>query len=76
MFSIEGEADFYFLREYQDIAEMRCVNEKYDYVISVLNDMTKVSYNDIYREALQYFNEEGFKIQHRTIEVLKERGYV
>lgn len=71
-----GENDFYFLREYQNIAEMRCVNEEYDYVISVLKDMSKVSYNDIYREALQYFNEEGFEVQHRTMEVLKERGYV
>lgn len=71
-----GEDDFYFLREHQDIMEMRCVNKEYDYSISVLKDMSKVVYNNIYREALQYFQEEGFEAQHKVMEILKERGYV
>ena len=71
-----GKDDFYFLREHQEIMELRCVNKEYDYSVSVLKDMSKVVYNDIYREALQYFREEGFEVQHKAMEVLKERGYV
>lgn len=71
-----GENDFYFLRENQEIKELRCVNKEYDYSISVLKDMSNVVYNDIYREALQYFQEEGFEVQHRAMEILNERGYV
>lgn len=71
-----GENDFYFLRENQGIRELRCVNREYNYSISVLKDMSDVIYNDIYIEALQYFQEEGFEIQHRAMKVLSERGYV
>jgi len=71
-----GEDDFYFLRDNQDIAELRCINAEYDYSISVLKDMSEVVYNDIYKEAFQYFQEADFEIQHKTMEVLRERGYV
>lgn len=71
-----GEDDFYFLRDHQDIMELRCVNKEYDYSISVLKDMSKVVYNNVYREAFQYFQEEGFEAQHKVMEILKERGYV
>lgn len=71
-----GKEDFLFLREHQDIMEMRCVNKEYDYSISVLKDISSVVYNDIYRESWKYAQEDGFEINHKTMEVLGERGYV
>ncbi len=71
-----GEDDFYFLKEHQDTMELRCVNSKYDYSVSVLKDMSGIMYNDIYVEALQRFQEEGFEAQHIAMEVLRERGFV
>ena len=71
-----GADDFNFLREHQDIAELRCVNKEYDYAVSVLKDMSEVVYNDIYREAFQYCHEAGFEIHHSAMEILKKRGYV
>ncbi len=71
-----GEDDFIFLREHQDIAELRCVNKWYNYTISVLKDMSEVIYNEIYKEAFQYCQKAGYEIQHETMEILKKRGYV
>lgn len=71
-----GKDDFYFLRENQDIAELRCVNKEYNYSISVLKDMSKVVYNEIYREALRYGGEPGYDAHHEAMEVLRKRGYV
>ncbi len=71
-----GKDDFYFLRDNQDIVELRCVNAEYDYYVSVLKDMSEVVYNEIYKEAFQYFQETGFEIQHKAMELLRERGYV
>ncbi|MCM1104911.1 MAG: phage head morphogenesis protein, partial [Clostridium sp.] len=71
-----GSDDFIFLREHPEIAELRCVNKEYDYAVSVLKDMSKVVYNDIYREAWNYSEEEGFEAQDKAMEILQERGYV
>ncbi len=71
-----GEDDFYFLRDNQNISELRCVNAEYDYRVSVLKDISEVVYNDIYTEAFQYFQEADFEIQHKAMEILRERGYV
>ncbi len=71
-----GKDDFIFLRDFQDIAEMRCVNAEYDYYISVLKDLSDVVYNDIYKEAFQYFQEADFEVQHKAMEILEQRGYV
>ena len=71
-----GKDDFYFLRENQDIAELRCVNKEYNYSISILKDMSGVVYNEIYTEAIRHNGKEGFEIQHEAMEILSKRGYV
>lgn len=71
-----GKDDFDFLRNHQDIAGLRCVNEEYNYFVSVLKDMSEVIYNNIYKEAFLYYEEEEFEVQHKTMEILKREGYV
>lgn len=70
-----GEDDFNFLKEHQDMACFYCVNQEYDYSINVLKDISNVIYNDIYIAAFSKYYE-GFDLQHETMEILKERGYV
>lgn len=72
-----GEEDFYFLKAHQDVACLYCVNRDYDYSVKVLKDISGVVYNEIYLEALfRHTDDAGFEIQHETMEVLKERGYI
>ena len=71
-----GADDFYFLREHQEIKELHCVDKEYTYRISVLKDMSKVVYNDIYKEGFKYMLDSDYEAQDAAMRVLQERGYV
>ncbi len=47
-----GEDDFMFLRENQNIKSFRCCNTEYDYSVRVINDISELSYHDLYEEAM------------------------
>lgn len=71
-----GEDDFNFLRNHQEIKELRCINTEYQYRISVLKDISEIAYNDIYTEGFKYFGNSDFETQDAAMRVLQERGYV
>ncbi len=69
-----GADDFYFLREHQDVT-MLCVNVNYNYRVKVLKNISDLSYNSLYREAMERYGVfEDY--QHGVFEILKEKGYV
>lgn len=70
-----GEDDFLFLREHQNIKSFHCCNAKYDYCVKVIKDMSDVTYNSIYVEAMQSYTI-GEDMQHLAFEALKKKGYV
>lgn len=70
-----GKDDFYFLRDNQDIACLYCVNQEYDYYAKVLKNITDVSYNGLYKEAIARYYD-GIELQHEVFEILKEKGYI
>lgn len=70
-----GEDDFIFLRSNQNIKSFHCCNAEYDYSVNVIKDMSKVTYNSIYIEAMQSYTA-GEDMQHLAFEVLKKKGYV
>lgn len=71
-----GKNDFEFLREYQDIRELQCVNAEYNYRISVIKDITEVVYNDIYLAGFKYAFDPDYESQDAAMRVLCEKGYV
>ena len=71
-----GKNDFEFLREYQGIRELQCVNAEYNYRISVIKDITEVVYNDIYLAGFKYAFDPDYESQDAAMRVLCEKGYV
>lgn len=71
-----GEDDFIFIRDTEDLKEMIAVNEQYTYSVSVLKDMRELSYNEIYKKALKYFDADDFEFQHGVFQFLNDEGYV
>lgn len=71
-----GKNDFEFLREYQGIRELQCVNAEYNYRISVIKDITEVVYNDIYLAGFKYAFDPYYESQDAAMRVLCEKGYV
>ncbi len=65
-----------FLRDNQNVKLFSCCNEKYEYVIEVLQDFSKITYNEIYLEGFKFLNMPDFEIQDAAIRVLEERGYI
>lgn len=60
-----GEDDFLFLREHQEIKELRAVNRDYDYYITVKKDMSEVVFTDLENGALNYLGIiDDFEMQH------------
>lgn len=72
-----GHDDFLFLKQHQDIAELRAVNEEYVYTVKLLKKIDEVVYNDIYIEGFKYINNTNNKdVQHCAFLELMKRGYV
>lgn len=71
-----GEDDFNFLKENQDIALFVVTNEIYRYSVKVLKDISGLSYNEIYRNGLNFINTNDFEMQHGAFLYLREKGYV
>ena len=71
-----GEDDFNFLKENQDVGIFVVVNERYKYSTKVLKDISRLTYNEIYRESLRFIDTEDFEMQHGAFLYLKEKGYV
>lgn len=71
-----GEDDFIFLRENQDIKLFSCCNEKYEYIIKILQDFSEVTYNEIYLDGFKFSNMPDFEAQDAAMRVLEERGYI
>lgn len=70
-----GQDDFVFLREHPEIKELRAVNRDYNYSVSVIADMSEVTYTDVEEWALE-FVAQGEEMQHAGFLGLKKRGYV
>jgi len=72
-----GEDDFDFLRENQNINSLRCCNTYYDYSVKICNDISSLSYSDLWHEAMEtFFDYEDDDMQHIVFEILKKKGYV
>lgn len=72
-----GEDDFTFLRENQKVKSLRCYNSKYDYYVEVITDISKLSYNDLWVEAIKTFDQyNDDDMQHIVFDILKRKGYV
>lgn len=72
-----GHDDFQFLKQHQDIAELRVVNEEYTYYVKVLKKLDDVVYNDIYIAGFNHINiKDNVDVQHCAFLELKKRGYV
>lgn len=70
-----GEDDFMFLRENQKIRKLHCCNAKYDYSVSVIKDISEITYNSMYVEAIKNYVP-GEDIQHLVFQELSRKGYV
>lgn len=70
-----GKDDFELLKTNNKIKELRAVDSEYNYSLKILKDID-VTYNEIYVEGAQLAFETGDDIQHCTMEILKERGYI
>lgn len=72
-----GHDDFMFLKEHQDLAELRVVNEAYTYYVKVLKNLDDVVYNDIYIAGFNHINiKDNVDVQHCAFLELRKRGYV
>lgn len=73
-----GKDDFIFLQENQNIRKLVAVNELYTYTVQILNDISKISYGDYYRKALEEADifDMNFDIQHKVFEILDREGFV
>lgn len=70
-----GEDDFYLIRDNQKAIYDLC-NEKYDYHLEVVRDMSNLSYNMAYLWPSIEDTITGEDYQHLVMEELQERGYV
>jgi len=70
-----GKDDFELLKNNSNIKELRAVDSKYDYNLSLLKEID-ITYNEIYIEGSQLAFETGDEIQHCVMEKLKEKGYI
>lgn len=72
-----GHDDFLFLKQHQDIAELRAVNEEYVYTVKLLKKIDDVLYNDIYIGGFKYINKSNnMDVQHCAFLELMKRGYI
>lgn len=73
-----GKDDFEFLKSNQDIRELIAVNEIYTYSVRVLNDISSISYQDMYLKAMEEADifDSDFDIQNKVFEILNRKGYV
>ena len=72
-----GQDDFIFLREHQTIKSLKCCNIMYDYSVNVLKDISNLSYNALYLDAMKSFDYPlGEDYQHIVFDMLRKKGYV
>ena len=71
-----GKDDFEFLKENQQIRELIAVNEKYNYSVKVLKDLSLLIYNDYYRRATKFIFDDDFEVQHGMFRLLDDEGMV
>ena len=71
-----GKDDFEFLKENQQIRELIAVNEKYNYSVKVLKDLSLLIYNDYYRRATKFIFDDDFEVQHGVFRLLDDEGMV
>ncbi|BAK46158.1 hypothetical protein CXIVA_01910 [Clostridium sp. SY8519] len=71
-----GEDDFIFLRNNQDIAELVATNKVYTYSTRVLQSISEISYNEIYRNSFEFLYTDDFEPQHGAFLFLSKKGYV
>lgn len=71
-----GEDDFTFMKNNSIIKSLRITTPIYEFEINIKKNLD-ISYNSIYKEAMQKcFLDEKLEIQHETMNILKEKGYV
>ena len=73
-----GKDDFTFLQEHQDLRRLIAINERYNYSVHVLKDISNLSYTEYYRKALEEVDLHNNEIdmQHKVFEVLNKEGFV
>lgn len=73
-----GADDYYFLKNNPDIKILRAVNNKYEYQVSLLKELT-VTYNEYYKKGLDIMFSNGDingDVQHYVFEALRKDGYI
>lgn len=70
-----GKDDFDFLKLHQDCI-LHCANLDYDYSVKVLKDISELSYNQLWIEALEPQYMIDTDIQHNIFYMLDQKGYV
>lgn len=73
-----GKDDFEFLQAHVDLRQLTAVNEQYTYTARAIKNLSKVSYFDYYRKALEEADlfDPDFDIQHKVFEILDREGFV
>ena len=71
-----GKDDFIFLRNNQDIAELVATNKVYTYSTRVLQSISEIPYNEIYRNSFEFLHTDDFEPQHSAFLFLSKKGYV
>ncbi|MBR0085653.1 MAG: minor capsid protein [Lachnospiraceae bacterium] len=70
-----GEDDFLFIREHQNIKELRAVSKNYNYKLQVVADISELTYTDVQKWALEFVLQ-GYEMQHAGCLGLAKRGYI
>ena len=73
-----GGDDFAFLRDNQNIRLFNCCNAQYDYSVEVLKDISQISYNMLWIEAIKKAEQydENEDLQHIVFDILHKEGYI
>lgn len=73
-----GGDDFAFLRDNQNIRLFNCCNAQYDYSVEVLKDISQISYNMLWIEAIKKAEQydENEDLQHIVFDILHKDGYI
>ena len=71
-----GEDDYCFMRDYE-FKELRLSNPDYNYSAKKLKQFTGISYNELWREAIENATfSEDFEFQHEIMLLLAKKGYI
>lgn len=68
-----GGDDFWVMKNHPDIAEIRAVNDTYDYVATIDKGFDGVMYNDAH-DGVRIDSSEDY--QHQMMEWFREKGYI